>query len=397
MALVHEEQGVVGDVLEEGRRRLAGAPAGEVAGIVLDAGARAGGLDHLQVEDGALLQPLGLEQLAVLDQPVQARLQLLADGLDRLLQGGARGDVVAVGVDADLRQLGGLLPRERVELVDRLHLVAEQGHAPGAVLVVGGEDLQGVATFPERAALEGLVVALVLLGHEIGEQALLVHLVADVQVEGHGRVGLDRADAVDAGDRGDDDDVVALQDRAGGRVAHPVDLLVDRGILLDVGVGARDVGLGLVVVVVADEVLDRVVGEERAELRIELGGEGLVVRENQGRALGLLDHLGHGEGLARAGDAEQDLVGFVAPDALGELGDGGGLVAGGGIVADELEAAAALGLLRARGPVRDPGGQLGAGGVVGEGARDVLQTRLDAGGGGGTGHERKVGGPGGLR
>ena len=33
-------------------------------------------------------------------------------------------------------------------------------------------------------------------------------------------------------------------------------------VLLDVGVGARDVGLGLVVVVVADEVLDRVVGEE---------------------------------------------------------------------------------------------------------------------------------------
>jgi hypothetical protein len=48
--------------------------------------------------------------------------------------------------------------------------------------------------------------------------------------------------------------------------AHAVDLVVDRGVLLDVGVAAGDVGLGLVVVVVADEVLDRVLGEEVPEL-----------------------------------------------------------------------------------------------------------------------------------
>jgi len=51
-------------------------------------------------------------------------------------------------------------------------------------------------------------------------------------------------------------------------VAHPVDLLVDRAVFFYVGVGARDVGLGLVVVVVADEILDRIVGEEGLELGI---------------------------------------------------------------------------------------------------------------------------------
>ena len=97
--------------------------------------------------------------------------------------------------------------------------------------------------------------------------------------------------------------------------------------LLDVGVGARDVGLGLVVVVVGDEVLDRVVGEEALELAVELGGQRLVGGEDQGRALGRLDHLGHGEGLAGAGDAEQHLVALVLADARHQLGDGGGLVA----------------------------------------------------------------------
>ena len=86
-----------------------------------------------------------------------------------------------------------------------------------------------------------------------------------------------------------------------------------------IGVGARHVGLRLVVVVVGDEILDRVVGEEVLELAIELGGQRLVGRQDQGRALRLLDHLGHGEGLAGAGDAEQHLGAVAVVDALDQL------------------------------------------------------------------------------
>ena len=58
----------------------------------------------------------------------------------------------------------------------------------------------------------------------------------------------------------------------------PVDLVVDERVLLDVGVRLGDVGLGLVVVVVGDEVLDRVLREERLELAVQLGGQRLVGR-----------------------------------------------------------------------------------------------------------------------
>ena len=174
---------------------------------------------------------------------------------------------------------------------------------------MGGEHFDRVAAHAEEAAREvaGLH-ALVLQRDEILDELALVDLVAELQGKGHRGIGLDRADAVDAGDGGDDDDVVALEQRPRRRVAHAVDLLVDVGFLLDIGVGARDVGLGLVIVVVGDEILDRVVGEEALELAIELRGQRLVGREDQRRALGRLDHLGHGEGLARAGDAEQHLV-----------------------------------------------------------------------------------------
>ena len=88
------------------------------------------------------------------------------------------------------------------------------------------------------------------------------------------------------------------------------------------------VGLRLEVVVVADEVLDRVVGEELLELLVELGGERLVVRHDQGRLLYGLDQLRCGEGLAGAGGAQQHLVLRPRVDAIDERGDRRRLVTG---------------------------------------------------------------------
>jgi addiction module HigA family antidote len=100
-------------------------------------------------------------------------------------------------------------------------------------------------------------------------------------------------------------------------VAHPVDLLVDRAFLLHVGVCAGHIGLGLVVIVVGHEILDRVVREEALHLAVELGGQSLVGGQDQGRPGQRLDHVGHGEGLARTGDPQEHLVAL----GLGEAGD----------------------------------------------------------------------------
>ena len=71
------------------------------------------------------------------------------------------------------------------------------------------------------------------------------------------------------GDGGDDHHVVALQQALRGRVAHAVDRPRDLAVLLHVGVGARDVGFRLVVVVVADEILPRrCPGRTASSLRI---------------------------------------------------------------------------------------------------------------------------------
>ena len=59
---------------------------------------------------------------------------------------------------------------------------------------------------------------------------------------------------------------------------------------------------------------------------IELRGESFIVRQNQRRAVGLLDDFGHGEGFARAGDAEQHLVLLARRKALHQFGNGPRLI-----------------------------------------------------------------------
>jgi hypothetical protein len=78
-------------------------------------------------------------------------------------------------------------------------------------------------------------------------------------MEHHRQIGFRIAEAVDRRNRRDDDRVRALEQRLGRGQAHLLDVLVDRGIRLDVGVGGRNVGFRLIVVVVGDEILHRAV------------------------------------------------------------------------------------------------------------------------------------------
>src|SRR5581483_10118626 len=82
-----------------------------------------------------------------------------------------------------------------------------------------------------------------------------------------------------------------------------------------------------VVVVVGDEILDAVLGEEILELLIELRGERFVVAEDERRPVDLLDHLRHGEGLPRSGDAEEHLMPAAGADGFDELLDRPRLIA----------------------------------------------------------------------
>jgi hypothetical protein len=54
-------------------------------------------------------------------------------------------------------------------------------------------------------------------------------------------------------------------------------------------------------------------------------------------AIGLLDDFGHGECLAGAGDAEQDLMAFSSGEAFHEFSNGAGLITARLVGGDELK------------------------------------------------------------
>jgi hypothetical protein len=257
-------------------------------------------------------------------------LELVPDLDQRAVDRRPRRDVLRRRKHGDVVELREHLARQRVEVRDLLDLVAEE-RDPVRRLRMGRLDLDDVPFDPETAAPEQRVVAGVLDVDQLAQDEVAVRLFADGEEHEPLLVLLRRPEAVDARDRRDDDRVATREQARGGRVAEAIDVVVARAVLLDVEVRLRDVRLRLVIVVVRDEVLDGVVGEELAELVAELGSERLVMGDHERRLLDLLDDPGHRRRLAGAGRAEQRLVALAGADAVRQRLDRLRLVARGRI------------------------------------------------------------------
>ena len=293
MALVDEQQRVVGQIVEQARRRLAGAAPRQIARVVLDAVAVADLEDHLQVEARALLEPLRLDELVRGAQPLELHGEIRADLVDAGEQRLARRDVVRLRIDRRARRALRDLARQRIEEADLLDLVVEQLDAHGVLLRLRGKDVDDVAAHAIRAAREVERVARVLELRQAAQEIALVQRRAAREVQHHAVVRLGIAEAVDRRHRRHDDDVAPLEQGLRRRQPHLLDVAVDRRVLLYVRVARGNVRLGLVVVVVRNEVLDGVVRKELAHLAVELRRQRLVVREDQRRPLHGADHGGH--------------------------------------------------------------------------------------------------------
>ena len=99
----------------------------------------------------------------------------------------------------------------------------------------------------------------------------------------------------------------------------------------------RDVGFGLIVVVVGDEVFDGIVGKERFKFGVELRGEGFVVAENECGAAVKGDGVSHREGFTGAGYPLKGLKFSVFFKSAAEFFYGLGLVACGGKISVNIE------------------------------------------------------------
>ena len=337
MAFVQKHERVFGQVIGQRGRRLARRTARQMPRVVLNALAVPHFAEHLQIKAGALLQALRLDQLTHAHQLFEAVGQLGLDGLHRAEHLFAGRDVMAAGVNREARDFLAHAAREWVKELQRLHFVVEQIDANGHLGVFGGENVDGVTPHAEFAARKILIVARVLHAHELRDQVALPDLVARSQRHHHLVVALGFADAVNGRDRGHDDDVAPLQNALGARQTHLLDVFVDGAVFFNEQIALRHVGLGLVVVVVADEILHRILREELAELAVELSSQGFVGGKHNGGPTQAGDHVGHGEGLTRARHAQQRLKHLTVAHTFDQLLNRRGLITGGRVRHEQLK------------------------------------------------------------
>ena len=117
--------------------------------------------------------------------------------------------------------------------------------------------------------------------------------------------GLWRVQTVDAGYGGDDDAIGARNERGDGCETFLLNPLVDAEFLVNVQVPLGEIGLGLIVVIVRNEIFHGVVGKIAHHFLMQLASKGLVVAHDEGGNVELLNDVGHGEGLTAPRHAEQ--------------------------------------------------------------------------------------------
>src|SRR3989338_8216436 len=329
VGFVYYRQKTLRKIIEQGVRRLARCAAGKMPGIVLDAVAISDLPDHGQVEFGPALQALRLQKLAVLLEIGEPFLELRLDLLDGARAYLRRGHEVLGGRDVYFRRLRrppGTEALHRVYLVYLVYPAVPQLEVVDD-LPVRRHYLPVVAPQAESAALKVGIRPLELQLDQLAHEALPVHGIADLEMEYALGVRRGRPQAVDAGNRSHHYHVLAGEQGGRRRVAELVYLVVHQRFFADIGIRGRQIRFRLVIIVIGNEIMHRVLGEKLPELVRELGGQGLIVRDDQGRSLERLDDVRDGEGLAGAGDPQKGLVAKSAGKPVREVRDRLGLVA----------------------------------------------------------------------
>ena len=152
--------------------------------------------------------------------------------------------------------------------------------------------------------------------HKLGDDCVHADTLTDLDRNDQTGIVFRRAKAVDTGHGRDNDNIPARQQGMGSRVPELVDVVVDGRVLFNICVRVRDVRLGLIVVIVRDEVDHSVVGKELFELARKLSGERFIRSHDQRRLSQGLNSLCHREGLARTSHAQQNLIAVSVPHTL---------------------------------------------------------------------------------
>src|SRR5256885_3246279 len=200
--------------------------------------------------------------------------------------------------------------KQRIDLRESLDVISPKFDTVRHV-VIRRINFDYVPPHAECSAPEIAISPLVKNFHQLSCNVLALDLLALFEKQKHAVIRFRRSQAINATYRSNNQNVLALKQRASRRKPQLVEFIIDGGFFLDVQVGRWNVRFRLVVVVIRNKIFDGVMWEEILELVIELRRQGFVMCYDQRRPVRLLDDLGHGIGLAGSSDPEQHLLLFA--------------------------------------------------------------------------------------
>ena len=296
--------------------------------IILDSGTEAGLLHHLDIELCALSDALGFKKLITALKIKDLLFHLSLDGIACLPHAFGRNDVEGSRVDCLITELCFYISGERVDRSHAVDLVTEEFNSYSILIIVGRDDFKCVPLHPERTAVEIHLISLILHIDEFTDELIAVFGHTGANGGHHICKILRSTDAIDARDGCNNDDIAALaQGRQSGQT-QLVNLVIDGGVLGNVGVRRWHIRLRLVIIIVGNEVLDGILREEFLEFTVELGRQSLIVRYDQRGLLELGDYVRHRKSLAGTRDTEERLGLVSFSESFDKLADGLGLVTG---------------------------------------------------------------------
>ena len=312
VGFVDDRQKILGKKVEQCKRRLTGFAAIEPSRVILDAATKPRLLNHGHIIRGAPRQPLGLQQLSFLLQLGHALLELGTNTLERRLHHTRRGHVVLGREHPHVVDILDVSARDPIQLRHLDQLIPFKFDAIGHGQV-DRHHFHHIAAHTEGAALQLARRALKLHGDKLVHNPLASPLFALFNVQHVGLVLLGRSQRIDARHARHNDHIATCEQRLGGRMPQPVNLVVDLRFLFYVGVRARHIRLRLVVVVIGNKVFHHVIWKELPQLAAQLRGKRFVVGDDEGRALDMFNDIRDRVSLSRSRHTQQRLC-LVTPN-----------------------------------------------------------------------------------
>ena len=260
--------------------------------------------EHFEVVLRLLFKPMALEFLSFLCEPLAAFVQFLLDGFKRRFKAFRTGHKELLGMNPGFFERIQRLPSDRVTDLNALDTIKIK-HDANRVVSAWHPDIHHFPAHPAFASPEVAGRTPILEFNQFAQEVAgldrLTYMAAKMVFE----KGLGWIESVDARYRGHDHTIWTRHERCNSGKALLFNTLVDAEFFVNVQVSLGEVGLGLIIVVMRDEIFHGVVWKIPHHLLMQLPSKGLVMTHDEGGYVQVLNDVRHGESLATSRYAEQ--------------------------------------------------------------------------------------------